>query len=38
VLKKYSAADYLGIELTAIYWHFLDVLWVYLFLFLYFYR
>jgi cytochrome c oxidase subunit 3 len=38
LLKKYSASDYLGIELTAIYWHFLDVLWVYLFLFLYFYR
>lgn len=38
LLKKYSAEDYLGIELTAIYWHFLDVLWVYLFLFLYFYR
>lgn len=38
LLKRYSPADYLGIELTAIYWHFLDVLWVYLFLFLYFYR
>ncbi len=38
LLKKYSSADYLGIELTAIYWHFLDILWVYLFLFLYFYR
>jgi cytochrome c oxidase subunit 3 len=38
LLKKYSPADYLGIELTAIYWHFLDLLWVYLFLFLYFYR
>jgi cytochrome c oxidase subunit III len=38
VRKKYSADDYLGIELTAIYWHFLDVLWIYLFLFLYFYR
>jgi cytochrome c oxidase subunit 3 len=38
LLKKYSAADYLGIELTAIYWHFLDLLWVYLFLFLYNYR
>jgi cytochrome c oxidase subunit III len=36
--KKYSSADYLGIELTSIYWHFLDLLWVYLFLFLYFYR
>ncbi len=38
ILKKYSSSDYLGIELTAIYWHFLDILWVYLFLFLYFYR
>ena len=38
LLKKYSSTDYLGIELTAIYWHFLDLLWVYLFLFLYFYR
>lgn len=38
LLKKYSASDYLGIELTAIYWHFLGILWVYLFLFLYFYR
>ena len=38
LLKKYSSADYLGIELTAIYWHFLDFLWVYLFLFLYNYR
>ena len=38
LLKKYSSSYSLGIELTAIYWHFLDVLWVYLFLFLYFYR
>jgi cytochrome c oxidase subunit 3 len=38
LLKKYSSADHLGIELTAIYWHFLDLLWVYLFLFLYNYR
>lgn len=38
LLKKYSASDYLGIELTAVYWHFLDLLWVYLFLFLYNYR
>jgi cytochrome c oxidase subunit 3 len=38
LLKKYSSSDFLGIELTAIYWHFLDLLWVYLFLFLYFYR
>ena len=38
LLKRYSADDYLGLELTAIYWHFLDLLWVYLFLFLYNYR
>ena len=38
LLKKYSSSNYQGIELTAIYWHFLDILWVYLFLFLYFYR
>lgn len=38
LLKRYSSFDYLGLELTAIYWHFLDLLWVYLFLFLYFYR
>ena len=38
VLKRYSSSDFQGIELTAIYWHFLDLLWVYLFLFLYFYR
>jgi len=38
LFKRYSSADYLGLELTAIYWHFLDLLWVYLFLFLYFYR
>lgn len=33
---KYGPEDYLGIQLCAIYWHFLDVLWIYLFLFLYF--
>lgn len=38
LLKRYSSTNYLGLELTAIYWHFLDLLWVYLFLFLYFYR
>ena len=31
--NKYSAKDMLGIELCAIFWHFLDILWVYLFLF-----
>jgi len=34
VQVKYTKENYLGIELTSIYWHFLDVLWVYLFIFL----
>jgi len=34
VKKKYSSDNYLGIKLCAIYWHFLDGLWVYLFLFM----
>lgn len=34
--QKYTAKDMLGIELAATYWHFVDLLWVYLFLFLYF--
>jgi len=38
LFKKYNSENYLGLELTAIYWHFLDLLWVYLFLFLYNYR
>jgi cytochrome c oxidase subunit III len=33
--KKYSSDNYLGLSLSAIFWHFLDVLWVILFLFLY---
>lgn len=36
--KKYSSENALGIELCGLYWHFLSVLWVYLFLFLYFIR
>ena len=36
--QKYTAAQYLGIELGAMYWHFLDALWLYLFLFLYFFK
>lgn len=36
--KRYNSQDYLGIELASIYWHFLDALWIYLFLFLYFFR
>ncbi len=35
---KYSADDMLGLELGATFWHFLDLLWVYLILFFYFYR
>lgn len=33
-LKKYNSENYLGIELISLYWHFLDVLWIFLFLFL----
>jgi len=35
--QKYSSSQTLGIELGAMFWHFLDILWVYLFLFFYFY-
>ena len=35
---KYNSQNTLGLELCSIYWHFLDILWVYLFLFLYFIR
>ncbi len=34
--QKYNATQTTGIELGAMFWHFLDILWVYLFLFLYF--
>ncbi len=33
--KKYSATNSLGLELGAIFWHFVDILWIYLFLFFY---
>lgn len=36
--RKYNAENTLGLELCSIYWHFLDILWVYLFLFLYYIR
>lgn len=36
--QRYRAGQMLGFELGATFWHFLDVLWVYLFLFLYFFR
>lgn len=35
---KYTAESHLGFSLCVIYWHFLTLLWIYLFLFLYFYR
>lgn len=36
--QKYTSTQYIGIELGAMYWHFLDALWLYLFLFLYFFK
>ena len=36
--QKYTSSSMLGFELAAIFWHFIDILWVYLFLFLYFVR
>jgi cytochrome c oxidase subunit 3 len=36
--QKYNSSQFLGIELGAKYWHFLDFLWIYLFLFLYFFK
>lgn len=36
--QKYKAGQMLGYELGAIFWHFVDLLWVYLILFLYFFR
>ncbi len=34
--QKYNTNTMLGFELAATFWHFIDILWVYLFLFLYF--
>lgn len=36
--QRYHAGQTLGLELGATYWHFVDALWIYLFLFLYFFR
>lgn len=36
--QKYNNGQTLGIELAETFWHFVDILWVYLFLFLYFVR
>jgi len=37
-LGKYTSGNILGIELAAIFWHFLDFVWIYLFAFLLFIR
>lgn len=36
--KRYNALEMLGLELGAIFWHFVDILWILLFLFFYFIR
>lgn len=36
--QKYNSGQTLGIELGAMYWHFLDFLWICLFFFLYFFK
>ncbi|MCS4237528.1 cytochrome c oxidase subunit 3 [Myroides gitamensis] len=36
--QKYNAEQYVGIQLCAWFWHFLDILWVYLFLFFTFFK
>jgi cytochrome c oxidase subunit III len=38
IQQKYNSEDMLGIRLCAIFWHFLDGLWIFLFLFLLFTR
>ena len=35
---KYTSDNMLGFELGAIFWHFVDILWIYLFFFFYFIR
>ena len=37
IRDKYSASNMLGVELGITFWHFLDLLWVYLILFFYFF-
>lgn len=36
--QRYNSQNMLGLELAATFWHFVDILWLYLFFFLYFYR
>ena len=36
--QKYNSKEMLGLELASTFWHFVDVLWIYLFFFLYFFK
>mgnify|MGYP001468580774 FL=1 len=36
--KQYTPASKLGFDIASTFWHFIDLLWVYLFLFLYFFK
>ena len=36
--QRYTIGNTVGIEIAATFWHFVDVLWIYLFLFFYFVR
>jgi cytochrome c oxidase subunit III len=36
--QKYNSLQCLGIELSGMYWHFMDFVWIYLFLFFYFFK
>ena len=36
--KKYTPKNILGFDLASIFWHFVDILWLYLFFFLYFFN
>jgi cytochrome c oxidase subunit 3 len=36
--QRYEKGQMLGIELGATFWHFVDLMWIYLFVFLYFFR
>ncbi len=36
--QKYNSSQHLGIELSEMYWHFMDLVWIYLFLFFTFFK
>ena len=36
--QKYKTGEMLGFELASTFWHFIDLLWIYLFFFLYFFK